>query len=70
MLKAYDDTMPDTLDSRNSPFQGVLTLHLPENSPLDDDAILALSAENPTLRFEQTAERDYYDTFGHSAWGM
>jgi Uma2 family endonuclease len=58
MLKGYNDTMSDTLDSPDSPFQGVLTLHLPANSPLNDDAILALSAENPTLRFEQTAEGD------------
>jgi Uma2 family endonuclease len=38
--------------------QGPLTIHLPKNRVWDDDTILALSAENPELRFEQTAQGD------------
>jgi Uma2 family endonuclease len=38
--------------------QGSLMIHLPKNRLWDDDALLALSAENPELRFEQTARGD------------
>jgi Uma2 family endonuclease len=38
--------------------QGTLTIHLPKNKVWDDETILALSAENPELRFEQTARGD------------
>ena len=38
--------------------QGVLMLHPPKNRVWDDDTILALSAENPELRFEQTTQGD------------
>ncbi len=38
--------------------QGPLMIHLPKNRVWDDDMILALSTENPELRFEQTAQGD------------
>ena len=38
--------------------QGSLMIHLPKNRAWDDDTLLALSAENPELRFEQTARGD------------
>lgn len=38
--------------------QGSLTIHLPKNRVWDDETILALSTENPELRFEQTAQGD------------
>ena len=38
--------------------QGVLMLHPPKNRVWDDDTILALYAQNPELRFEQTAQGD------------
>ncbi len=39
-------------------FQGPLMLHLPKNRVWDDDTILAISVENPDLRFEKTAQGD------------
>jgi Uma2 family endonuclease len=38
--------------------QGALLIRYPKNRVLDDDALLALSSENPELRFEQTAQGD------------
>jgi Uma2 family endonuclease len=40
------------------PFQGPLMIHLPKNRIWDDDTIMAISAENPDLRFEKTAQGD------------
>jgi hypothetical protein len=47
--------MATVLEKPEKVLQGVLVIHLPKNRTWDDDTILALSAENPELRFEQTA---------------
>jgi Uma2 family endonuclease len=39
-------------------FQGPLMIHLPKNKFWDDETIMAISAENPELRFEKTAQGD------------
>ncbi len=38
--------------------QGALLIRYPKNRVLDDEMLLALSSENPELRFEQTAQGD------------
>jgi Uma2 family endonuclease len=50
--------MATVLEKPEVKLQGALTIHLPKNRVWDNETILALSAENPELRFEQTAQGD------------
>ena len=50
--------MAPVLEKPEKVLQGALVIHLPKNRVWDDDTLLALSAENPELRFEQTARGD------------